>query len=176
MIYVILYIASVVAANVITASTTPLVIGVFIITWGTWFIGATFFLGDGISVRKGRGVRYAAISAALVLSFVLSLFNGDLFWITVASTSAFLISEVTDTEIFHRWETTLARRVFFSGFVGGFLDSTVFVIVGLSPLTTGIVTWTQVGYAILGQWVVKTVLQAAAAGAVRGIGARRAVA
>jgi uncharacterized PurR-regulated membrane protein YhhQ (DUF165 family) len=166
MIYLILYVASVVAANVITASTAPLIIGVFVIPWGTWFIGATFFLGDGISVKRGRLVRYEAIGAALLISAFLSIFNGDLFWITVASTLAFAISEATDTEIFHRYDASLPRRVFYSGAVGGLLDSTVFVVVGLSPLTTGIITWDQVFYAVLGQWVIKTVLQALAAGVV----------
>lgn len=170
MLYVVLYIASVVAANVITANTAPLQVTVlntlFIVTWGTWFIGATFFLRDAVQVRYGRATAYQAIGAALLFSLVFSIWNGDVFWIVVASALAFGVSEALDTEIFTRYHSTLARRVLVSGLFGGLLDSALFVVVGLSPLTTGFVPWSAVPAAILGQWVVKSALQAIAAGGV----------
>lgn len=178
MIYLVCYIASVVAANVITASTTPLSVTIgntlFIVTWGTWFIGATFFLRDAVQVRYGRATAYKAIAVALAFSLVFSIWNGDVFWIVVASALAFGFSEALDTEVFTRYHSTLARRVFVSGVFGGFLDSALFVIVGLSPLTTGFVPWSAVPAAILGQWVVKSLLQALAAGGVR-VSARHSV-
>lgn len=170
MIYLTLYIASVVAANVITANTAPLEVEVlntlFIVTWGTWFIGFTFFLRDAVQVRYGRATAYKAIGAALLFSVAFSLWNADVLWITAASALAFGFSEALDTEIFTRYRSTLARRVLVSGVFGGFVDSALFVIVGLSPLTTGFVPWSAVPAAILGQWVVKSALQAIAAGGV----------
>lgn len=170
MIYLLLYVLSVVAANVITASTMPLEVTIgntlFIVTWGTWFIGATFFLRDAVQVRYGRAVAYQAIAVALVFSLVFSIWNGDVFWIVAASALAFGFSEVLDTEIFTRLHSTLAKRVLISGVFGGLLDSALFVIVGLSPLTTGFVPWSAVPAAILGQWIVKSALQALAAGGV----------
>ena len=59
------------------------------------------------------------------------------------------------------------KRVFFSGVVAGFLDSAVFVIVGISPLGLGFVPWTLIPYAILGQWVAKVVMQLIVAGGIR---------
>lgn len=63
-----------------------------------------------------------------------------------------------NTEIFTRLRATLARRVLSSGAVGGAVDSTVFVIIGLSPLGAGFIPWTAVPMAILGQFVVKLVV------------------
>ncbi len=170
MIYLLLYVASVVVANVITASTTPMQFDIagtlFIVTWGTWFIGATFFLRDAVQVRYGRRVAYQAIGAALAFSLLFSIWNGDVFWIVAASALAFGFSEALDTEIFTRYRSTLPKRVLVSGVFGGLLDSALFVIVGLSPLTTGFVPWSAVPAAILGQWIVKSALQALAAGGV----------
>lgn len=53
----------------------------------------------------------------------------------------------------------MAWRVFYSGIVGGFLDSIVFVVVGLSPLGAGFIPWAAVPAAIVGQIIVKTVMQ-----------------
>ena len=160
MIYLILYVASVVVANVITASTEPMQFTLFntlfIVTWGTWFIGATFFLRDAVQVRYGRKVAYEAIGVALLLSLAFSLWNGDVSWIVAASALAFGFSEALDTEIFTRFHSTLAKRVLVSGVFGGLADSALFVIVGLSPLTTGFVPWSAVPAAIFGQWIVKS--------------------
>jgi uncharacterized PurR-regulated membrane protein YhhQ (DUF165 family) len=51
-------------------------------------------------------------------------------------------------------------KVFYSGIVGGFFDSVVFVIIGLSPLGSNILPWAAVPMAILGQITVKTAIQA----------------
>lgn len=161
------YIAVIVAANIVTASTTPADVGPFLVTWGTWFIGATFILRDFVQLAAGRAVAYAAIAAAMIASAITSMALGDLFWITVGSVVAFAIAESTDTEIFTRLKTRLSSRVAISGVVGGTLDSIAFALVGLSPLTTGIVPWHALPNVILGQIIVKGLLQLAAAGALR---------
>ncbi|MNH45116.1 hypothetical protein D3C79_1074790 [compost metagenome] len=47
----------------------------------------------------------------------------------------------------------------YSGIVGGFLDSAIFVIIGLSPIGAGFVPWEAVPYAILGQMIIKFIMQ-----------------
>ena len=72
---------------------------------------------------------------------------------------SFLVAETTDTEIYTRLKLPIAWRVLYSGIVGGFLDSVIFVIVRLSPIGAGYVPWGAVPAAIVGQIIVKTVMQ-----------------
>jgi uncharacterized PurR-regulated membrane protein YhhQ (DUF165 family) len=163
---ILLYIIAIVIANVVTASFAPLVVWEFIVPWGTLFIGATFILRDLVQNRHGRKVAYMVIGSALAISAITSAILGDTLWIVLASAISFLVSEITDTEIYTRLKLKLSWRVFYSGFVGGILDSTVFVIIGLSPLGAGFVPWVAVPMAIAGQIVVKTLLQGLGAGAI----------
>lgn len=159
MLRVFLYLISIVSANVITAAMMPLVIGIFIIPMGTFLIGATFIFRDLVQNKYGRKNTYLFILTALILSGVVSFFLGDTLMIVAASALSFIISETADTEIYTRLKLPIAWRVFYSGIVGGFLDSVVFVIVGLSPLGAGFIPWEAVPAAIMGQVLAKTIIQ-----------------
>jgi queuosine precursor transporter len=159
MIRAILYLLVIVLANVVTAKFAPLQLGVFIIPLGTFLIGLTFILRDLVQNKFGRKNTYLIILSALALSAATSSMLGDTLWIVFASALSFAISETTDTEIYTRLKLSLAKRVFFSGAVGGILDSVIFVIVGLSPLGAGFVPWEFVWMAILGQIIFKVVMQ-----------------
>lgn len=159
MIRVIFYLLCIVTANVVTASLTPLTFGMFIVPMGTLFIGVTFILRDLVQNKYGRKKTYMFIALALLLSAVVSASLGDTLLIVCASALSFLISETADTEIYSRLRLPMAWRVFYSGLVGGVLDSAVFVIVGLSPLGANMLPWEAVPAAIVGQMIVKTVLQ-----------------
>lgn len=160
-----LYIIAVVTANIVTASLAPLAAGPFIIPWGTLLIGITFILRDIVQQRYGRHTAYLTIATALVLSALTSYLLGDTLMIVAASALSFALAETADTEIFSRLRTSFARRVFYSGVVGGAIDSTAFVIVGLSPIGAGFLPWAAVPAAILGQFIVKGALQGIGAGA-----------
>lgn len=157
-----LYLLVIVLANIVTAKFAPMKLGVFLIPYGTLFIGLTFIIRDLVQNQYGRTKTYILIATALILSGITSILLGDTLWIVFASTLSFVISETTDTEIYTRLKTTLAKRVFFSGIVGGTLDSAIFVIVGLSPIGVGFVPWEFVWMAILGQVIVKAALQSLA--------------
>ena len=133
--------AAIAAANFATANWAPLTfewLGQFwVVTWGTFFIAATFFLRDTVQLKYGRRVAYYALAGALAVNVVLSFFYGDLIWVTVGSAAAFLVSETLDTEVFTRYHASIRKRVLLSGVLGGTIDSAVFAVVGLSPLTTG---------------------------------------
>jgi queuosine precursor transporter len=161
-----LYLIAIIAANIITAAFAPLVFGAFIVPMGTLFIGATFILRDLVQRRYGRKLTYLFIVTALGLSAISSAILGDTLAIVGASAISFLIAETTDTEIYTRLKLSLASRVFYSGLVGGILDSAIFVVIGLSPIGAGFLPWAAVPAAILGQVIVKTVMQAMGAGVI----------
>lgn len=154
-----LYILAVVTSNFLAAYFMPLQIGVFLIPWGTFFIGLTFVFRDLVQLQLGRTKTYYIIGASLLISIAMSIFYGDMLFITLASALSFLFSEVADTEIFTRFKVGFYKRIMASGIVGGVIDSAVFILIGLSPLFTGILTWEQVPYAIAGQFIVKTLMQ-----------------
>lgn len=161
---VLLYLGAITTANVVTASFAPMIAGPLIIPWGSYFVGATFVLRDLVQNAYGKKNAYLAIIAALLLSAVISGLLGDSLMIVLASAITFAVAESADTEIYSRLKTTLFKRVLYSGIVGGFLDSTIFVVIGLSPLGAGFVPWEAVPYAILGQMIIKFVMQLIGAG------------
>ena len=157
------YLLSIVIANVVTARFAPMEFGAFIVPMGTLFVGATFIFRDLVQNKYGRAKTYLFIFTALMLSALVSFSLGDTLMIVVASALSFVIAETADTEIYTRLKLPMAWRVFYSGIVGGFLDSVVFVVIGLSPLGAGMLPWEAVPTAILGQVIVKTVIQMAGA-------------
>lgn len=162
-----LYVAAIVAANLVTAKTMPLAAGSFLIPWGTWLIASTFFLRDAIQMRRGRAFAYGAIAVALGASAATSWALDATLAVTAGSAAAFALSETLDTEVFTRVPGSVPLRVAVSGVVGGALDSSAFVVVALSPAWSGIIPWSAVPHAIVGTFVVKAVLQLAAAAAWR---------
>lgn len=167
MLRILIYLLSIVLANVITAKFAPLNLGLFIIPYGTLFIGLTLVMRDMVQNRYGRTKTYMWIVAALVLSAITSHLLGDELWVVFASTLSFIISETTDTEIYTRFKLPFIKRVMYSGIIAGFLDSAVFVIIGIGPLGLKYVPWELVPYAVAGQWVAKVVMQLIVAGGIR---------
>lgn len=155
----VLYLLSVTAANIITAQFAPIKIWLLIIPAGSFLVGATFILRDLTQMQHGRKKTYFVIFVALLLSAVLSVILGDGLQIVLASLAAFFISELSDTEIFTRLKAKVLNKVLVSGLFGGLLDSIIFVVVGLGPIGIGALTWHQCIYAIIGQVLIKTIMQ-----------------
>ena len=156
---ILFYFLSIVTANVVTAAFVPIAFGIFIIPMGSLFIGATFILRDLVQNKYGRKRTYVFITSALLLSALVSYLLGDTLIIVMASALSFAVAETTDTEIYSRLKLPMSWRVFYSGIVGGLLDSAIFVIIGLSPIGAGMLPWEAVPAAILGQVIVKTIIQ-----------------
>lgn len=163
MIWIACYVAAVALANVITATTEPIFFAGFVVTWGTFFAGATFVLRDLVQRERGRQVAYLAIGGGLLISAALSLVYADALPIAVGSLAAFAVGESLDTEVFSQLDRPFPTRVAISGLVGGLVDTVVFVLIALSPLWSGILTWGQVPRAIVGVYLVKAALQLAGA-------------
>lgn len=162
-----LYLSAIVAANVLTATQPPLIASLlgqtWVVTWGTFLAAATFFLRDAVQVTLGRAAAYLTVVAALLVTVALSHYYGDLAWVTAGSAIAFALSETLDTEVFTRLRGGIGKRVAVSGLLGGTLDSVVFALVGLSPLTTGIVPWEFLWTTVVAQVVVKCAVNLAVA-------------
>ncbi|RUL54669.1 VUT family protein [Lysinibacillus antri] len=156
---ILFYLLSIVIANVVTAAFAPMQFGMFIVPMGTLFVGATFIFRDMVQNKYGRKKTYIFIFTALTLSAIVSSLLGDTLMIVAASAISFLISETADTEIYSRLKLSMAWRVFYSGIVGGLLDSVIFVIIGLSPLGAGVLPWVAIPSAIAGQFIVKSIIQ-----------------
>jgi uncharacterized PurR-regulated membrane protein YhhQ (DUF165 family) len=146
-----LYIAAVAAANIITAATTPAEIGP---------VGVTFILRDLVQRGYGKRVAYMAIGAGLLVSALCSLVLGDTLWIAVASLTAFAVSESLDTEVYSRLRARFSVRVAGSGVIASAADSVIFCVIGLG--LSGIVPWHLLPNVMLGQFLVKSALQALA--------------
>lgn len=159
-----LYLLLIAAANLLTAKFDPLILagGALIVPLGSLFAGAVFILRDLVQMKHGKQKTYTTILGAAALSAVLSVGLGDTAYVAVASVVAFFASEAADTEIFSRVRRSLAARVLLSGIVGGCLDSVLFVLLGLSPLGAGMIPWAAVPSAVLGQMLVKVLVQFAA--------------
>lgn len=155
---------SIVVANVLTAKYSPFVLfdGRIIIPVGSVFIGATFLLRDVVQIKHGKRSAYTMIFVALTISAAASVMLGDTASVAFASGLSFLLSESIDTEIFSRLRQNVRLRMLASGVIGGVVDSAVFVIIGIGPIGSGTLTWGQVPFAIIGQAVIKAVVQMAA--------------
>ena len=164
------YIGAIIAANVITAGTTPFeldLIWTMAVPYGTFFIGLTFILRDIIQIAFGRAAAYGAIATAVAASAVVSGALGDTLAVVAGSAVAFAISESADTEVFTRLRARVPLRIATSGIVGSALDSVLFAVIALSPLWSNIVAWEHLHKVIIGQFLVKAAMQLIASGAWR---------
>lgn len=148
-------------SNILTAKFNPFVLcdGLLIIPVGSLIAGATFVMRDIVQLKNGKGKTYTTILTAVVLSGIISVSVGDTAYIALASAVAFLVSEAIDTEVYSRIQKSFAYRVLLSGIIGGLIDSSLFVIVGLSPIGAGMLSWNQVPLAIIGQVITKSFVQ-----------------
>lgn len=154
-----LYLAIIVVANVVTAMFPPLRFYRLIIPCGSFLVGVTFFLRDFIQLRVGKVNVYKLILLSAAISGVVSFTLGDVWIVALASVISFFVSEALDTELFTRLKLSLKKRIIISGLVGGTLDSAIFVVIALSPIGANILPWESVPYAIIGQTIVKCIMQ-----------------
>ena len=152
-----LYLVCIVTANVLTASFAPFSFLGLLVPYGTFFIGLNFLLRDFLQLNYGKKKTYFFIITALILSGITSAVLGDTLHIVYASALSFLISELTDTEIFSALKERYLARFIVSGVVAGTLDSVIFAVVGL--YAAGFVPLSAIPNVIIGQMVVKWIMQ-----------------
>ena len=142
----VLYLMSIVAANVLVAKFGVIELGPLLFPAGALVVGLTFSLRDFVQRRFGKWRCWYWTIAAAALSAVFS------FDVALASVAAFLASEAVDWAVFTHGGGGFRRRVVLSNLFGIPLDSLIFV-----PLVFG---WFWP--AIVGQAIVKFIFSMAA--------------
>ena len=157
----ILYLLTIAISNIVTARFSPITLidGLLIFPAGSVFAGAAFVFRDFVQLKHGKAKTYATIICAMAISAIVSISVGDTVHIVAASTVSFFASETIDTEVFSKFRNSLIFRVLISGIAGSIVDSAMFVVLGLSPIGAGMLSWAEVPYAVCGQVVVKTIVQ-----------------
>src|SRR5690625_7612464 len=119
MIRIVIYLLSIVLANVVTARFAPFELGPLIIPYGTLFIGLTLVLRDMVQNRFGRLRTYILIGIALILSALSSYLLGDELWVVFASTLSFIISESADKKIYKHFKIIFVNIVLYYVIIDG---------------------------------------------------------
>jgi len=97
---------------------------------GTLFFGFIFSLRDVLHVKYGKRFVITVIAITVIINFIACLFGGFPFRILFASMVAFLMSELVDTEVYHRnAHKTWALRVMRSNAVAIPLDTFLFLMI-----------------------------------------------
>ena len=146
------YIGSIVLANWMTATFGLVPIGFgLMVTAGTFAAGFALVARDGVQVAAGR----IAVLVAIVVGALLSAITSTPA-LAVASGIAFLVSELVDMGVFTPLRSrSLPGAVITSSIVSAPVDTVLFLsIAGFG------VTW----QAVLGQFIVKTVIALIVAG------------
>jgi len=140
------YVASIVVANIATSyfGLVPIGFGL-LVSAGSFAAGAALVLRDAVQVYGDRRYVFGAILVGAVLSFAMASPG-----IAFASAIAFLVSELVDWGIFTPIRRKgRARAVIVSSVVSAPVDTVLFLyLAGFE------VTW----QAVLGQFIVKTVM------------------
>ena len=157
------YVGSIVLANIATSyfGLVPIGFGL-VVSAGSFAAGAALVLRDGVQVYGDLRYVFGAIIAGAALSFLMASPG-----IAFASCIAFLVSELVDWGVFTPIRrTSLARAVVVSSIVSAPVDTVLFLyLAGFG------VTW----QAVLGQFLVKTVMALIAALIITLLARRRAV-
>src|SRR5699024_12174515 len=103
LIRVIIYLLTIIVANVVTARYGTFQLGVFLNPFGSFFIGLTLVMRDMVQNVYGSKKTYGFIALALILSAVSSRVLRDPLWIVMPITLTFLVSESIVTEIYTRF-------------------------------------------------------------------------
>lgn len=122
-----LYLASVLAANILVKELGIINLGWFVFPAGTVLIGFVFTSRDMVQREYGKARCWWWMGAACALT---AIFSASL---AVASVAAFAVSETIDWIIFTRCGGSFVRRVWWSSLVATPIDSAVFVCLAFGP-------------------------------------------
>lgn len=158
---VILYLLTIIIANLVTVIFPPTHLGFIVIPPSAYFMGFTFILSnllqDKYGASKSRGLVWTGVLLSALLFAVLQFSQS----IVIASGVAFLVSQFVNTFLYDKLKHTRIKdyALLTSSVISSLLDVSIFVIIGLSPLGLGVLHGIDVVLAIVGQFAVQTILQ-----------------
>lgn len=124
-----LYVCLIVAANYTATMVIGNVYGTSVAV-GTLFFGFVFTLRDHIHVQYGKLFIFKVIAVTIIVNLAFAFLQAFPLRIVIASIIAFTLSELADTEIFHRLKQKYwAYRVLSSNAVSIPLDTVLFTCI-----------------------------------------------
>lgn len=150
------YIMCIVVANIFADNIVTVGISFAI---GTLFFGAIFTLRDYIHSYFGKHVVYLVIGSAGIVTAVLAYINQIEYRVVIASLVALIISELTDTEIFHKLSDRYWYiRALSSNAVSIPLDTILFTLLAFYGIwETGLIMSVILGDVII-KFIIATIL------------------
>lgn len=163
-----MYIALVVVANLVTIFYKPTILLGLVVPPSSWFMGFTFLLINLISKYESKRFTGSLIWIGLGLTSLICFAQSLPQSIVVASGLAFITSQWLSNFLYKYWTTKTNPYGLHpnyswinpaASFIGSTMDATIWIILGLSPLGIGSVSWIEVPLAVLGQVIVQGILQ-----------------
>lgn len=153
-IYTLLYLLVGVLGTLVTVWFKPLQVAGLAIPPSSWLMGFSFLLITIIHDRYGTSVSSKMIWILLSITAVICLLLQYTLMLVIASGVAFVVGQFC-TKGFYTYG--IERSI--SGILGSIIDAAIWIVLGLSPIGVGTVSWSIVAYAIVGQVVVQVILQ-----------------
>ena len=157
----ILYLLTIVVSNVVTVIIPPTDLGILVIPPSAYFMGFSFIFGNLLQDRYGKGVSRWFIWVGLAISAVLFQLLELSQVVIVASSIAFLVSQFLSNFLYDLFKKLPISNhaMLLSSVIGSLVDVTLFVTIGLSPLGLNVLQGINILLAIVGQFIVQTILQ-----------------
>lgn len=156
---IVLYILTILVANIGTVVLPSLTIGALIIPPSSYFFGFTFLISNIIQDKHGAKASKMAIWYGLAVSFGLFILLKFSVTIVIASGLAFFISQYASTVLYSKVKDIWSNANIKTSLVGSVIDVAIFITLGLSPLGIGKVPWSGVFMAVIGQLLVQCSIQ-----------------
>jgi len=132
----ILYLATIVSVNIGFAHTVPIETPLGFLPPMAFLVGVVFILRDYAQSEIGHYVILLMLIGCIISYFMASPF------VAVASASAFIVSEFMDWLIYTAVKTQFHKRVFYSSFIGVFVDTVIFLpMIGLFSWGAVLIMW-----------------------------------
>jgi uncharacterized PurR-regulated membrane protein YhhQ (DUF165 family) len=128
MIWLFVYVLSIVVANVLAQSFVNLPLGITI-SLGSFAFAWSFVARDRLHHAGGKRLVYAAIGLAAVAGVAQCVFTGVPYRIVLGATVALVLAEAADTEVFARLAGSWLSRALRSNLLSSPLDTVLFTAI-----------------------------------------------
>ena len=152
--YALLYFIVGILATLVTIWFKPLDLGIIVIPPSSWLMGLTFLLITLIVEKYGNKVASKMIWILLALTSIICYLLGYSQVLVVASGVAFILGQFSTKLLYE-----LTNRSLFSSMIGSLIDAIFWILLGLSPIGIGSVSWDRFIFAVAGQVIVQFIMQ-----------------
>lgn len=152
--YTILYLLVGVLGTLVTVWFKPLQVAGLAIPPSSWLMGFSFLLITLIQDKYGNSVSSKMIWILLTITAGICLLLNYTMMLVIASGVAFVVGQFCTKGLY-----TYGVNRSASGIIGSIVDATIWIVLGLSPIGVGTVSWSVIPSAVVGQVIVQVILQ-----------------